>query len=65
MMIAMTAGAQTLKMHPQVVEVTSSEISAVVSLVVVKPEVKIDNIDPALLIVNTNGSDRNVIHVYN
>ena len=64
MMIAMTAGAQTLKMHPQVVEVTSSEISAVVSLVVVKPEVKIDNIDPALLIVNTNGRDRNVLHVY-
>ena len=64
MMIAITAGAQTLKMHPQVVEVTSSEISAVVSLVVVKPEVKIDNIDPALLIVNTNGRDRNVLHVY-
>ena len=64
MMIAMTAGAQTLKMHPQVVEVTSSEISAVVSLGVVKPEVKIDNIDPALLIVNTNGRDRNVLHVY-
>ncbi len=64
MMIAMTAGAQTLKMHPQVVEVTSSEISAVVSLVVVKPEVKIDNIDLALLTVNTNGRDRNVLHVY-
>ena len=64
MMIAMTVGAQTLKMHPQVVEVTSSEISAVVSLVVVKPEVKIDNIDPALLVVNTNGRDRNVLHVY-
>lgn len=64
MTVAMAAGAQTLKMKPQVVEVTSSEISAVVSLVVVKPEVRIDNIDPSLLTVNTNGRDRNVLHVY-
>ena len=64
MTIAATAGAQTLKMEPQVVEVTTTEISAVVSLVVVKPEMKIDNLDPSVLTVNTNGKDRNVLHVY-
>ena len=64
MTIAATAGAQTLKMEPQVVEVTTTEISAVVSLVVVKPEMKIDNLDSSVLTVNTNGKDRNVLHVY-
>ncbi|MBR5568740.1 MAG: prolyl oligopeptidase family serine peptidase [Bacteroidales bacterium] len=62
--IAATAGAQTLKMEPQVVEITTTEISAVVSLVVVKPEIKLDNIDPTVLTVNTNGKDRNVLAVY-
>ena len=61
---AATAGAQTLKMQPQVVEVTTSEISAVVSLVVVKPEIQIDKLDPSVLTVTTNGKERNVLHVY-
>ena len=43
MTAAATAGAQTLKMEPQVTGITTSEISAVVSLVVVKPEIKILN----------------------
>ena len=42
MTAAATAGAQTLKMEPQVTGITTSEISAVVSLVVVKPEIKIE-----------------------
>ena len=64
MTLAATVSAQTLKMQPQVVEVTTSEITAAVSLVVVKPEVKLDNFDPSVLTVNTNGKDRNVLHVY-
>ena len=32
--------------------------------VVVKPEIKLDNPDPAAFAVNTNGTDRNVIAVY-
>lgn len=66
--LALTAtfsiSAQTLKMQPQVVSVTTSEISAVVGLVVVKPEVKIENLDPSVLTVNTNGKERNVLNVY-
>ena len=38
--IAATVSAQTLKMQPQVVEVTTTEITAAVGLVVVKPEIK-------------------------
>ena len=64
MTLAATVSAQTLKMQPQVVEVTTTEITAAVSLVVVKPEVKLDNFDPSFLTVNTNGKDRNVLHVY-
>ena len=64
MTFAATAGAQTFKMQPQVVEVTTSEISAVVSLVVVKPEIQIDKLDPSVLTVTTNGKERNVLHVY-
>ena len=64
MSVSVTAGAQTLKMKPQVVEVTTTEISTVVSLVVVKPEIRIDKLDPSVLTVNTNGKDRNVLHVY-
>ena len=44
MTAAMTAGAQTLKMEPQVVEVTTSEITAVVSMVVVKQQKSISNL---------------------
>ncbi len=58
------AGAQTLKMEPQVVGVTTYEASTAVNLVVVKPEIKLDNLDPALLSVNTNGTERNVLTVY-
>ncbi|MBO5808830.1 MAG: prolyl oligopeptidase family serine peptidase [Bacteroidales bacterium] len=62
--IASTANAQTLKMKPQVCGVTAYEAYTVVNLVVVKPEIKIGNIDPSVLTVNTNGKDRNVISVY-
>ena len=58
------AGDQTLKMEPQVVGVTTYEASTAVNLVVVKPEIKLDNLDPALLSVNTNGTERNVLTVY-
>ena len=62
--VAATASAQTLKMEPQVVGVTTYEASTAINLVVVKPEIKLDNIDPAVLAVNTNGIDRNVMSVY-
>ena len=42
----------------------NTEISAVVSLVVVKPEIQIDKLDPSVLTVTTNGKERNVLHVY-
>ena len=64
MTAAATAGAQTLKMEPQVTGITTSEISAVVSLVVVKPEIKIENLDPSILTVNTGGKERNVLNIY-
>ena len=64
MTAAATAGAQTLKMDPQVTGITTSEISAVVSLVVVKPEIKIENLDPSILTVNTGGKERNVLNIY-
>ena len=62
--LAATAGAQTLKMTPQVVGVTAYEASTAVNLVVVKPEIKLDNPDPSIFTVNTNGTERNVISVY-
>ncbi len=64
MTTASTAGAQTLKMEPQVTGITTSEISAVVSLVVVKPEIKIENLDPSILTVDTGGKERNVLNIY-
>ena len=64
MVMAATASAQTLKMEPQVVGVTTYEASTAVNLVVVKPEIKLENLDPAVLLVNTNGTDRNVKSVY-
>ena len=64
MAMAATAGAQTLKMEPQVVGVTTYEASTAVNLVVVKPEIKLDNLDPSILTVNTNGTERNVLSVY-
>ena len=62
--IAATAGAQTLKMTPQVVRITAYEASTSVNLVVVKPEVKLDVLDPAVFTVETNGVERNVKIVY-
>ena len=61
---AATAGAQTLKMEPQVVGVTTYEASTAVNLVVVKPEIKLDNLDPSVFTVNTNGTERNVLTAY-
>ena len=56
--VAATAGAQTLKMQHQVAGVTTYEASTAVNLVVVKPEIKLDNVDPSILTVNTNGTER-------
>lgn len=64
MTAAATAGAQTLKMEHQVSGITTYEASTVVNLVVVKPEVKLTNLDPSVLTVNTNGTERNVMSVY-
>ena len=64
MTAAATAGAQTLKMEPQVSGVTAYETTTVVNLVVVKPEIKLDKVDPSILTVTTNGKERNVISVY-
>ncbi len=64
MTAAVTAGAQTLKMEHQVSGVTTYEASTAVNLLVVKPEIKIENLDPSVLTVNTNGTERNVVSVY-
>ncbi len=63
-MAALSANAQTLKMEPQTVGVTTYEASTLVNLVVVKPEVRLENLDPAVFTVNTNGTERNVISAY-
>ena len=62
--MAIPVGAQTLKMQPQTVGVTTYEATTVVNLVVVKPEVRLTNPDPSVFTVNTNGTERNVISVY-
>ena len=62
--VAASAGAQTLKMEPQVVGVTTYEATNAVNLVVVKPEIKLDNLDPSIFTVNTNGTERNVLSAY-
>ena len=64
MTIAASAAAQTLKMEPQVVGVTTYEASTAVNLVVVKPEVRLTGVDPSVLSVNTNGVARTVLSVY-
>ena len=61
---AASAGAQTLKMTNQVVRITAYEASTSVNLVVVKPEEKIDVLDPSVFTVETNGIARNVKIVY-
>ena len=63
-MAVLSAHAQTLKMEPQVVGVTTYEASTAINLVVVKPEIKLDNLDPSVFAVNTNGIDRNVVSAY-
>ena len=63
-MAVLSANAQTLKMEPQVLGVTTYEASTAVNLVVVKPEIKLDNFDFSVLAVNTNGTDREVKSVY-
>lgn len=64
MTVAATSGAQTLKMEHQVAGITTYEASTAVNLVVVKPEIKLDKVDPSVLTVNTNGIERNVMTVY-
>ena len=46
MTLAVTSGAQTLKMTNQVVRITAYEASTAVNLVVVKPEQQLDVLDP-------------------
>ena len=62
--LAASAGAQTLKMEPQVVGVTTYEAANVVNLVVVKPEIKLESLDPSVFTVNTNGTERNAVSAY-
>ena len=64
MTMAATTNAQTLKMQPQVVGVTTYEASTAVNLVVVKPEIRLENPDPSVFTVNTNGIERNVVSIY-
>lgn len=64
MSLAASAGAQTLKMNHQAVRITAYEASTSVNLVVVKPEKKIDVLDPSVFTVETNGVERNVKIVY-
>jgi len=64
MTVAATAGAQTLKMTNQVVRIQAYEASTSVNLVVVKPEQKIDVLDPSVFTVETNGVERNVKIIY-
>ena len=64
LVIAVSTGAQTLKMEPQVAGVTTYEASTAVNLVVVKPEIRLENPDPSVFSVNTNGTERNVLSIY-
>ena len=64
MTLAASAGAQTLKMTNQVVRINAYEASTSVNLVVVKPEVKLDVLDPSVFTVETNGVERVVKIVY-
>ena len=51
-------------MKHQVVGISTDEINASVNLVVVKPEIRLENLDASVLTVNTNGAERNVHTVY-
>lgn len=61
---SLTSSAQSLKMSNQVVRVTAYEASTSVNLVVVKPEQKLDVLDPSVFTVETNGVPRTVKIVY-
>ena len=61
---AFSAAGQTLKMTHQVARITAYEASTSVNLVVVKPELKLDVLDPSVFTVETNGVERNVKIVY-
>ena len=62
--VAASASAQTLKMENQVVRIATYETTASVNLVVVKPEVKLDALDPSAFLVQTNGVERKVKIIY-
>lgn len=62
--VAGSASAQTLNMTNQVVRINTYEASTSVNLVVVKPEQKLDALDPSVFTVETNGVSRNVKIVY-
>ena len=64
MTLTATAGAQTLKMEHQVTGIAADEITTSINLVVVKPEINLDNVDPSILTVTTNGNERNVLATY-
>lgn len=64
MCAAMSVQAQTLKMKNQVVRVTAYEASTAVNLVVVKPEAKLETLDPKAFVVETNGVARNVKAIF-
>ena len=62
--LAASAGAQTLKMTNQAVRIVAYESFTSVNLVIVKPELKLDVLDPSVFTVETNGVARNVRIVY-
>ena len=62
--VAFATEAQTLKMKNQVVRIDAYEASTSVNLVVVKPEAKVETLDPKAYTVETNGVARNVKTVY-
>lgn len=64
MSVTANVSAQSLKMTNQVVRITAYEASTSVNLVVVKPEQKLDVLDPSAFTVETNGIARNVKIVY-
>ena len=63
-LVTFTAEAQTLKMKNQVVRIDAYEASTSVNLVVVKPEAKVETLDPKAFTVETNGIARTVKTVY-
>lgn len=64
MTAALSAEAQTLKMKNQVVRIDAYEALTSVNLVVVKPEAKVETLDPKAYVVETNGVARTIKTVY-